>query len=149
MTEKDIFGQDNEVRSSWIKWGKIGDKIAGTLVSVRQMESQLPGKKGEMVNIYEILASGGEFHDINDKVIAEEATVIEEGQLWLVGGGLGLDNAMRNIKLGQKIGIKFTEEKPTKTKGFNPTKVKKVYSTGEMNQKWLDDQAADSEIKNF
>jgi hypothetical protein len=137
---KDIFGGENEIKANWIKWGKIGNKVFGTLVGVREMKSQMPGKEGQMVKIYELLTEDGEFNDIVDKVVSAEVTKINKGETWLVGGGPGLDNAMRNIKVGQIIGIKFTEEKPPKQKGFNPIKVKKVYTEGKMNEEWLKEQ---------
>jgi len=141
MITKDVFDEENEIKASWVKWGKVGNKIFGTLISVREMESQLPGKKGEIVKIYEILADGGEFNDIDeDKKPVKEVTTIDPGTTWLVGGGVGLDNALRNVKIGQILGIKFTEEKPAKQKGFNPLKVKKVFSEGKMNEAWLEEQ---------
>ena len=143
MTTKqnDVFDDTNEVKANWIKWGKPGNKISGTLISVRETESQLPDKRGEMVKIYEILADSGEFNDIGeDKKPVEEITKIETGEIWLVGGKAGIDNALRNVKIGQVLGLKFLEEKPSKTKGYNPTKIIKAYTTGAMNEEWLKEQ---------
>ena len=42
-----------------------------------------------------------------------------------------IDNQMRNIKIGQVVGFKFTDEKPSQKKGFNALKIIKVYA-GEM-----------------
>lgn len=136
-----IFTAGNEIKPAWWKAGKVEDNVFGTLIGVREMESQLPGKKGELVKIYEILADGGEFHETDEnKKPVEIATTINKGETWLVGGSAGLDNAMRNVKVGQIVGIKFTEEKPSKTKGFNPTKVKKVFTDGNMNKGWLEER---------
>src|SRR3990167_8851637 len=141
MATKDVFDEENAVKANWVKWGKAGNKIFGTLMSVREMESQFPDKKGEMVKVYEFLAEGGEFNDIDeDKKPVKEVTTINPGEIWLVGGKVGLDNAMRNIKVGQILGIKFTEEKPNKTKGFSPLKIVKVFTEGKMNDKWLEEQ---------
>ncbi len=35
---------------------------------------------------------------------------------------------MTNMKVGQKIGLKFIESKPSKTKGFAPAKIVKVFA---------------------
>lgn len=132
-----LYDTGNQIKASWVKWGKVGNKIAGTLISIREMESRLPEKRGQMMKIYEILADDGEFNDIVDKKPVDEVTKINPGEIWLVGGGLGLDNSMRNIKVGQIIGIKYTEERPNSDKLKNPTKVKKVFTEGKMNDVWL------------
>ena len=153
MTTKeqdDLMNDNNEVRTSWMKFNKIGDYVVGTLISVREIQSTLPGKENEMVKIYEIKADRGELHDTdNKKQVVESAVSINEDEIWNVGGGVVIDSQMRNIKLGQKIAIKFTEEKPAQKKGFNPMKVKKVYSKGEMDETWLKQQEEESALKDF
>lgn len=144
--ERDVFSEGNEVKANWIKWGKVGDKIQGTLISVREIPSKLPPKTplkaGEvnMVKLYEILATAGEFHNIEKKKVSETPTIINEGEVWLVGGGVGIDASLRNVKIGQILGIKFTEEKASKDPMMNDTKVKKVYTEGKMNEAWLAEQ---------
>lgn len=55
----DIYNEDNEVKSPWMKWGKPGDNIMGTLISRERRENEYGGKK-EMQTIYEIkVMSGG------------------------------------------------------------------------------------------
>ena len=116
-----------EVKTSWVKWGQQGDWIRGTLTDVREIDSNLLGKAGEKVKVYEFVAAGGSFHELDErKNPVEEATVLEKGSFWTVGGKAGIDNQMRNVKIGQVFGMRFAEEKPSKTKGFNPTKVIKV-----------------------
>lgn len=144
-----MFNDDNEVRSSWVKFSKVGDFISGTLVGVREVPSALPGKEGKMVKVYEVKAQNGEFHDIDDKkAVIEPAIKINAGEIWNVGGGVVLDAQMRNIKVGQVIGIKFTDEKPAQKKGFNPMKIKKVFAPkgndgkGKMDEEWLKEQEA-------
>ena len=134
----DLFNENNQVKSSWVKWGKIGDNIFGTLIDVREINSQFPGKENERVKIYEIKADGGEFHELDDKRNAvAEPTKIVEGEIWNIGGKAGIDVQMRRIKVGQKLGIKFTDEKPSKNKGFNPLKIIKVYTDGSIDEEWL------------
>lgn len=129
--KQDIFDESNEVKSQWIKWGKVKDFIEGTLVDIREMESQLPDQVGKMVKLYEIRANSGSFHELDDKKQpVAEATVLEKGDIWTIGGKIGIDAQMRNAKIGQTIGMRFVEEKPSKTKGFNPSKVIKVFLGG-------------------
>lgn len=140
MTEKNEW---SEVKNSFWKKGKIGDNIIGTLISVREIQSQLPGRESEMTKIYEIKADGGEYHDLDDKKNAvEPAIAINEGEVWQVGGGSKehpsmIDNQFRNIKLGQKVKVEYADDKPAKKKGFNDLKVVKVYTNGKMDEEWL------------
>ena len=146
-----------EVKNSFWKRNKIGDHIIGTLIGVREIKSQLPGKENEMVKIYEIKADSGECHDIDEKKnVIEEPIVIQEGEIWNIGGGSKespsiIDNQFRNIKLGQKVKVEFVDEKPPQKKGFNPMKVIKVYTNGKMDDAWLQEQeeARASNLDNF
>lgn len=143
--EDNIFNEDNLVQNNWIKFSVIGDSVFGTLVAVREMQSRLPGKEKELVKVYEIKADGGEFHDVKDKKILETPVKITAGEYWNVGGGFMIDNSLRNVKVGTKIGIKYTDDRPAKIKGFNDMKIKKVYikkdASGQplMDQDWLKD----------
>lgn len=138
----DQFQGLEEVKSQWIKWGKPGDWIRGTLTDVREMDSNLPGKTGK-VKVYEFLALAGSFHDLDAKKNpVETPTVLEKGTIWTVGGKAGIDNQMRNVKIGQQFGMRFTEEKPAKTKGFNPIKVIKIL-VGGMDPEYQGQSSAD------
>ena len=146
-TKADAFDESNEVASSFIKWGQEGDYILGTLTGSRQVPSTLPDKKGELQWIYEIKVDRGEYHDIDDKKrVADEATALEAGSTVSVGGRKTIDGRMRQIKLGQKVGLKFIEELPAKTKGYNATKLIKVYApkgtdgSVQMDEEWLAEQ---------
>jgi len=146
--QEDIYDDENIVPNNWIKFSKVGDRIFGTLIAVREMESRLPSAKpGEMVKVYEFKATSGEFHGTDDsKNIIEPAIELVEGEIWNVGGSAGLDNQLRNVKVGTKVAIKFTEERPSQTKGFNPQKIKKVYvqkgNDGKpvMDEVWVNEQ---------
>ena len=115
----DLFSEKNEVPSNWMAWNEIGDKIQGTLVSKRVVYNQLQEKDQ---TVYEILTADGEY--------------------WNVGGKPAIDAQMRNVKQGQIVGFKFVETRESKKKGFNPTKVIKVYA-GPMNDDWLGQQQGD------
>lgn len=144
QTENDTqFDGLQEVKSSWIKWGKVGDWFKGTLVDKRQTKSTMPGKENELVWVYEFKTQGGAFHQLDDKKNPiEPAVVISEGEFWTLGGKAGIDNQMRNVRLGQIVGMRFTEEKPAKTKGFNPLKVIKVYA-GAMDENYSGETSQD------
>jgi len=147
QTKDELFDEKNEVKSNWWVKGKPGDWVKGTLVDVREMESQLPGQTGKMVKIYEFLTSGGSFHRLDDnKQPITPAVEIMEGEYWMIGGNQSLDNQMRNMKKGQIVGIRFTETKPAKQKGFNPSKVLKVYDGG-MDPNYMGQTSADQEYE--
>ncbi len=138
MTKKQTSWDDesNEVQSNWVKFNVSHetdpancDKVMGTLVSKRQIKSNIQGKEGELVWVYELKADSGLFHELDDKKKLVEAPIlIGEGEVWSIGGKPGIDSQMRNIKIGQKVGFKFLDERPAKTKGFNPAKNIKVYA---------------------
>ncbi len=118
------------MQSNWVKWNvPIEDKILGTLVAKRQVKSTMAGKEGELVWIYELKADVGSFHGLDEKKkLIEEPVTVNAGEIWSVGGKAGIDAQMRNVKIGQKVGFKFIDEQPAKTKGFNPSKNIKVYT---------------------
>lgn len=133
--------ESNEVQSNWVKFNvPMEDKIKGTLIAKRTMKSTMQGREGEIVNVYDLKADEGSFHALNDvKKVIETPIVIETGSFWSVGGKAGLDAQMRNIKVGQKVGFKFIDERPAKTKGFAPAKNIRVYAIkGEDGQPELD-----------
>lgn len=136
--QMDLFSEENAVSSNFISWGVPGDYIVGTLASTRQVENNLPDKKGEMQTIYEFKVTDGMFHKLDDKKQPiPEAERCQAGEFWNVGGKKGIDAQMRNVKIGQILGMKFMEETPSKTKGFNPTKVIKVFTEGKMDTEFL------------
>ncbi len=146
---KDDFDSSNAVVSNWLKWNVVGeDKFIGTLVAKRSMKSSIPGKEGEMVNIYDFKVQYGSFHVTDDsKQVIPEPIVIEEGEMYSVGGTNVIDRQMQNIKVGQIIGLKYTETVPSKTKGFAPAKIIKVFlqknddGTLKFDDEWLEENS--------
>jgi hypothetical protein len=128
MTKQiDDFGSENEVKSNWVKFSKIEDKVLGTLTRITESESQF--NPGEKVKNYEIKADYGSFHTIDDmKKVVEPAVELVPGEFWMIGGKASIERQMANIKIGQKVGFKFVDEKPSKTKGFAPSKLIKVFT---------------------
>ncbi len=139
----------NEVVSNWVKWNvPMEDKVFGTFIEKRTMASTLPGANGKMVNVYEMKVDMGTFHILDEKKkVVDEPVVLSEGDFVSIGGTAVIDRQMQNARKGQKLGFKFIEEKPSKTKGFAPAKIVKVYmpkdeATGDyqMDEKFLEEQ---------
>lgn len=137
--------EDNAVASNWVKFNvPVEDKIFGTLIAKRQMKSTIPGQEGKMVNIYELKADMGAFHVLDEKKkVVDEPVTVQPGEFYSVGGTAVIDRQMQNIKRGQKVGFKFIEERPSKTKGFAPAKIVKVFAPKNddgsylMDEEWL------------
>lgn len=141
--QKDELEGMEEVKSNWFAKGKPGDFIKGTLVDIRVMDDSF--NPGEKVTNYELLAHGGSFHRLDDKKLpVEEITEVADGEYWMVGGNKSINGQMRNIKIGQIVGIRFVEETPSKTKGFASAKVIKVYQ-GKMDEEWVKENEGGSE----
>lgn len=147
---KDDFSSENEVQSNWVKFNVVGeDKIMGTLTAKRTMKSSIPEQEKKDVNIYDVKADYGSFHvtDDNKKVI-EELVVVEPESQWSIGGKDSIDRQMTNIKLGQKVGFKFMEQVPSKTKGFAPAKIIKVFTprnednSFKMDTTWIEENSS-------
>lgn len=152
MTKKQVAWDDasNEATNSFVGFNEVGDYVLGTLISKKKVESTLPDKKGEMQNIYTVKVREASYHllDEKKKVIAEPI-VPEKGDIVSVGGRKIIDSRMEKVKIGQVFGLKFKEELPPKTKGYNPTKLITVFvpkdESGdfEMDQEWLETQKAE------
>ena len=85
----------NEQKAAWIKWGKVGDWIRGTLCDVREMENM--NKPGEKVKIYEFIAKGGSFHHfekVNGAVKVDESA----------GARISSNRIVKTITARQDIG---------------------------------------------
>lgn len=127
-----------------LKFGKEGDWFKGTLTdNTRTLRNNLSEKK-ELQTIFEFMAHGGSFHDIKDRVVSETPTVVEKGDFWsFITGKPALLNQLKNAQLGQVIGLRFVQEKPSKVKGQNPAKIIKVY-LGEMDPEYQGQTAGDN-----
>jgi hypothetical protein len=159
MTKKtvDDFDSANEVQSNWVKWNvPTEDKVMGTLTAKRTMKSSIPGREGELVNIYDLKADYGSFHVLDDnKVLVAEPVVVEPESMWSIGGTNVIDRQMINIKVGQKVGLKFTEQVPSKTKGFAPAKIIKLFTpknedgSFKMDTVWMEQNTAVDPLKDY
>ena len=130
MSKKGWDDDSNAVASNWMKFNvPLEDKVFGTLIEKRTMKSTLPGAEGKVVNVYEMKVDEASFHTLDEKKrVVEEPIVLSSGDFISVGGTAVIDRQMQNIRVGQKIGLKYIEEKPSKTKGFAPAKIVKVFA---------------------
>jgi len=113
----DIFDDTNKIKSNFWTYKTIGEEIQGTYIGKRQVINQLTGKEQW---IYDL------------KVDAE---------FWSVGGKPGIDNQMRNVRIGQVLGFKYVEERPSKKPGMNPAKIVQVFANPNIvDEKWLQEQ---------
>lgn len=140
--------ESNEAANNFVSWGQVGDFVYGTLIGIREVKSTLPDRAGEMQKIYDFKVKECEYHTLDDKKrVNEEAVVCKDGDIVSVGGRSSIDSRMARSKTGQIVGLKFVEEIPSKTKGYNATKAIRVFfpknpdGTLEVDQPWLDSQA--------
>ena len=145
MTEVDPLEGMQEQKAVYktLAWGKVGDWFKGTLTdNTRQIVNNLSPKK-EMQTIFEFKALGGSFHDIVNKVVNKEATECVKGDFWsLITSKPAMLAQLKNAKLGQVIGFRFSELKESKTPGFDSAKIIKVF-LGEMDPEYQGEGAND------
>lgn len=122
--------EENEATNNFLKWGDIGDYVFGTLTSKKQVPSTLEDRRGEMQWVYEIKVKEGEYHDIDSKTKLPigDAIVLNEGDVISVGGRSMYDNRMARVKVGQMVGLKFTEVLEATKKGRSDTKRIKTFT---------------------
>ena len=121
--------ESNEANNNFVSWGQIGDFILGALVSAKKVPSTLPDKQGEMQWVYEVKVRECSYHILDEKKkVVEEAVEPDAGEIVSVGGRSTIDSRMARIKVGQVFGLKYVEDLPSKTRGYNPTKLIKVFT---------------------
>lgn len=138
-----------EIKAKTFKFGQVGDYIKGTLTSVNKTNS--PDAYGKLSHIYGVRAEAGEFlgSTKNEKtgkwVPDKDVTIVNPGEDYnfFISNDKGVViSSMKDIKIGQKFMIKFSEIKPT-TKG-NDAKIIKVFQgktvqgLPDMDQEYLD-----------
>lgn len=145
MTEQEIpkeFEGMEEAKRPQIKFGKVGDWFKGTIVdNTREIENKLSAKH-EMQLICEFKIQGGSFHNIEDKVVAAEPTVIGTGEFYTYFAKGPVKAQLQRAKIGQIVGLRFAEERPNAQPGLNATKIIKVY-LGEMDLNYQGEQPGD------
>lgn len=134
---------ENEAQNNFVSWSEVGDFVYGTLTATKEVPSTLPDQAGKMQKIYEVKVKDCSYHVLDDKKkVVPEAVVPLEGDIVSVGGRKTIDSRMARIKIGQVFGLKFIEELPSKTKGYNPTKLIKVFTPKNTDGTYLMDESA-------
>lgn len=143
---------ENEAENNFITWGEAGDFIYGTLIGVKETPSTLPDRMGEMQKIYDVKVKECSYHILDEKKrVVDDPVTPAEGDIVSVGGRKMIDSRMARIKVGQVFGLKFVEELPAKTKGYNPTKLIKVFTPKDTSGEYLMDEeiVAQQEVEKF
>jgi len=109
-----IFDDNNKKGTTWWKYTKEGDQVEGTFVAKKQIASDYQDEQ----TIYELLT--------------------EDGNTIIVPGKPLIDDQMKNVRLGQIVGFRYTGEKPARRKGYKPTQVVDVFANKDIvNKEWL------------
>jgi hypothetical protein len=129
-----------EVVPNWVKFTVVGDYLQGTLVSLEYKQGTDPQGRPQTQLVYEILSDEGKFHNTvkeNGMKVADlkNPIIIAKGEYYNVAKG-SLDNAMKKIKVGQKVKFVFTDVIESKDKMKNDFKLVKVYA-GDMDAEYL------------
>lgn len=120
---------ENEAQNNFVGFNEVGDFILGALLSAKQVPSTLPDRAGQMQWVYEFKVVEAMYHALDDKKnVIDEPVEPAVGDVVSVGGRKVIDSRMARVKIGQIVGLKFVEELPPKTRGYNPTKLIKVFT---------------------
>lgn len=103
----DLFKSDNVPESNWFKFEKVGDRVGGTLVEIK--EKPASGVFGPQ-RVFSLKKADGEIVHVG----------IPLNKDYVIGRA-------NTAKLGDVLGFEFTKEIPSQTKGFAPAKSIEVY----------------------
>lgn len=103
----DIFNEDNIPESNWFKFEKVGDKVAGVVVEIKDRAAK--GVFGPS-RVWTLKRA--------DDTIVNVSIPLNKDYV------IGRANS---AKLGDKLGFEFVKEIPSATKGFAPAKSLEVY----------------------
>jgi len=129
--EKNIFSEENEAVAGWFKFEKVGDSISGAYLgeSLKEAHGNFPPQI-----IYELNVDG----QVTQVGFPEKKVFVHQ--------------RMKNTKVGQIVGFKFTEEYQTeanKKQGFAPSKTIKVFKPKDDNGDYtMDSSVTDNTFSN-
>lgn len=123
----DIFAEGSSSQVSWAKFQNIGDKVQGTYIG----SYKAINKFNQSQTIYQLLDENG--------------GVLNVGVL---DSKKALHAVMDHVLLGQDIGFKYTEDRPSKNGTNNATKIIAVWQNPKIvNQEWIDRQKELGQLK--
>jgi hypothetical protein len=137
------FDGMQEPSGSIIKFGKVGNWFKGVVTAnEKQVPNKLKAGGKEMQTIYEFKALGGSYNDIINKIPQEKVTVVVPGEFYSYFAKGFTDSLLKKAKLGQIVGLSFTEERKATQPGYSDTKIIKVFLGG-MDPNYQGEQAGD------
>jgi len=144
----DPFEGAREVKPSRIAFAKVGDYVIGYYNNKKIVDFE-----SGPTPVYEIKGILGQFHtaktttdENGNKVVKvdEPAVNIDAGDYYtLIGGKDVVDGLFKKAKLGQKVGVRFKEAKPSKKPGFAAFKVFEVFMWDEQDPDFMGASAED------
>ncbi len=120
-----------EIKSNWFKATAVGDTMEGTLISKEWKEGvDLQGRPNRQ-EIYEIKVDSGKFHNLikvkgQNQVDEANPVIMEAGDYYKFAKNSVVD-AMKKIKVGQKVKFIFDSFIESKDKMKQDFKLVKVY----------------------
>lgn len=116
----DIFSEGREVQAQWASFKNIGDSVQGTYIGRRQATD---GFNNEQI-VYELKQSDGSIVNVGVRVSV-----------------VPFHERMKHIRLGQIVGVKYTEQRPVKNMPGKNMKVLSVYADDKIvDKEWLKSQ---------
>lgn len=103
----DIFDPSNVPPSNWFKFTKVGDKVAGILVEVKDRPAKDVFPPSRIFSLKK-----------NDGTIVMVSIPLDKDYVIM---------RANSAKLGDVLGFEFVKEIPSATKGFAPAKSIEVY----------------------
>lgn len=97
-----LFEKDNIPESSWFKFEKVGDKVAGVVEDIYEKEGKddFPDQK-----IFVLKTKDGSLMNVG----------IKKENIYLI-------QSTNKVRKGDILGFEFTKEIPPSKKGYNPAK---------------------------
>lgn len=102
-----VFSDENIPESNWFKFEKVGDKVAGTLVEVKDRPAKPPFGASRAFTLKQ---ADGNLVNVSFELKKD----------YVIGRA-------NSAKLGDILGFQFVKEVPSQTKGFAPAKSIEVY----------------------
>lgn len=103
----DLFDPSNVPESNWFKFEKVGDKVGGTLVEIKDKP---PVGVFSAQRVFTLKKTDGELVNVG----------ISMNKDYIIGRA-------NSAKMGDILGFQFVKEVPSATKGFAPAKSIEVY----------------------
>ncbi len=106
--DSSLFDKENIPASNWFRFNKVGDKVSGELVSVKEQPSTTVGFPDQRV--FTLRTKDGKLMNVGIKVTSSYLMARTE-----------------SVAAGDSLGFEFTKEIPPKVKGHHPAKSIEVY----------------------